>query len=144
MNEVRSCTIMFLQPPIPPGLPSHTPLPLTRIASLVQVSMMGCTDSSNWARSTLHVSDRVFSRSCLLLSISSSICTCTYTPGVNKAATWFHVEETDTLLLGGMSQHPRNKQKCISETDMLRQSHVLQHWDRCCRSNLLSQPVTVR
>ena len=32
---------------------------------------------------------------------------------------------------------------CISGTDVLRQSYMLPHWDRSCRSNLLSHRVTV-
>ena len=33
--------------------------------------------------------------------------------------------------------------ECISRTDLLRQVHVLPHWDRSCRSNFLCHPVTV-
>ena len=33
--------------------------------------------------------------------------------------------------------------KCISGTDLLRQFYVLPHWDRSCRSNFPSRPVTV-
>ena len=33
--------------------------------------------------------------------------------------------------------------KCFSWTDLLWQSHAMSHWDRSCRSNLLSRPVTV-
>ena len=33
--------------------------------------------------------------------------------------------------------------ECISGTDLLRQVYVLPHWDRSCRSNFLSHPVTV-
>ena len=33
--------------------------------------------------------------------------------------------------------------KCISGTDLLRQFYVLPHWDRSCRSNFPSHPVTV-
>ena len=33
--------------------------------------------------------------------------------------------------------------ECISGTDLLRQLYVLPHWDRSCRSNVLSHPVTV-
>ena len=33
--------------------------------------------------------------------------------------------------------------KYISEIDLLRQLHVLPHWDRSCRSKFLSHPVTV-
>ena len=33
--------------------------------------------------------------------------------------------------------------QCISGTDLLRQSYVLPHWDRSCRSNFPSHPVTV-
>ena len=33
--------------------------------------------------------------------------------------------------------------KCISGTDLLRQLYVLPHWDRSCRSNFLSHPITV-
>ena len=33
--------------------------------------------------------------------------------------------------------------ECISGTDLLRQFYVLPHWDRSCRSNLPSHPVTV-
>ena len=32
---------------------------------------------------------------------------------------------------------------CISRTDLLRQFDVLPHWDRSCRSNVPSHPVTV-
>ena len=32
---------------------------------------------------------------------------------------------------------------CISGTDQLRQFYVLPHWDRSCRSNFPSHPVTV-
>ena len=32
---------------------------------------------------------------------------------------------------------------CISGTDLLRQFYVLPHWDRSCRPNFLSHPVTV-
>ena len=33
--------------------------------------------------------------------------------------------------------------ECISRTDLLRQFYVLPHWDRSCRSNFPSHPVTV-
>ena len=33
--------------------------------------------------------------------------------------------------------------KCISGMDLLRQLYILPHWDRSCRSNILSHPVTV-
>ena len=33
--------------------------------------------------------------------------------------------------------------ECISGTDLLRQFYVLPHWDRSCRSNFPSHPVTV-
>ena len=33
--------------------------------------------------------------------------------------------------------------ECISGTDLLRQFYVLSHWDRSCRSNFPSHPVTV-
>ena len=33
--------------------------------------------------------------------------------------------------------------QCISGTDLLRQFYVLPHWDRSCRSNFPSHPVTV-
>ena len=33
--------------------------------------------------------------------------------------------------------------KCLSETDLLRQFYVLPHWDRSCRSNSPSHPLTV-
>ena len=33
--------------------------------------------------------------------------------------------------------------KCISGTDLLRQLYVLPHWDRSCRSDFPSNPVTV-
>ena len=33
--------------------------------------------------------------------------------------------------------------ECISGTDLLRQFYVLPHWDRSCRSNFPSYPVTV-
>ena len=33
--------------------------------------------------------------------------------------------------------------KCISGTGLLRQFHVLPHWDRSCRPNFPSHPVTV-
>ena len=33
--------------------------------------------------------------------------------------------------------------ECISGTDLLRQFHVLPHWDRSCRPNFPSHPVTV-
>ena len=33
--------------------------------------------------------------------------------------------------------------QCTSGTDLLRQSYVLPHWDRSCRSNFLPHPVTV-
>ena len=33
--------------------------------------------------------------------------------------------------------------KCISGTDLLRQVYMLPHWDRSCRSNFPSHPVTV-
>ena len=33
--------------------------------------------------------------------------------------------------------------KCISETDLLGQFCLLSHWEKSCRSNLLSHPVTV-
>ena len=33
--------------------------------------------------------------------------------------------------------------KCIWRTDLLRQLHVLPHWDRSCRPNFPSHPVTV-
>ena len=33
--------------------------------------------------------------------------------------------------------------KCISGTDLLRQFYVLPHWDRSCRPNFPSHPVTV-
>ena len=33
--------------------------------------------------------------------------------------------------------------KCISGTDLLRQFYRLPHWDRSCRSNFPSHPVTV-
>ena len=33
--------------------------------------------------------------------------------------------------------------ECISGTDLLRQLYVLPHWDRSCRSNFPSHPVTV-
>ena len=32
--------------------------------------------------------------------------------------------------------------QCISRVDLLRQLYMLPHWHRCCRSNLLSHPVT--
>ena len=32
--------------------------------------------------------------------------------------------------------------QCISGTDLLRQEYSLPHWDRSCRSNFLSRPVT--
>ena len=33
--------------------------------------------------------------------------------------------------------------ECISGTDLLRQFYMLPHWDRSCRSNFPSHPVTV-
>ena len=33
--------------------------------------------------------------------------------------------------------------ECVSGTDLLRQFYMLPHWDRCCRSNFPSHPVTV-
>ena len=33
--------------------------------------------------------------------------------------------------------------KCTSGTDLIRQFYMLPHWDRSCKSNFLSHPVTV-
>ena len=46
------------------------------------------------------------------------------------------------LLLACLLNVPTTLQ-CFSGTDLLRQYYMLPHWDRSCRSNFLSLPVTV-
>ena len=46
------------------------------------------------------------------------------------------------LLVGWLLNVPATCE-CISGTDLLRQWHVLPHWNRSCRSNFPSHPVTV-
>ena len=50
--------------------------------------------------------------------------------------------ERESLLVGCLTSQ-QHAIECISGTDLLRQFYVLPHWDRCCRSNFLSHPVTV-
>ena len=49
---------------------------------------------------------------------------------------------TDRLLVGWLLIVPATCE-CISGTDLHRQFYVLPHWDRSCRSNFPSHPVTV-
>ena len=50
--------------------------------------------------------------------------------------------EIEILFVGWLLNVPATCE-CISGTDLHRQFHVLPHWDRSCRSNFPSHPVTV-
>ena len=50
---------------------------------------------------------------------------------------------TDVCLFVGWLLNVPATCECISGTDLLRQVYVLPHWDRSCRSNFPSHPVTV-
>ena len=61
----------------------------------------------------------------------------------------FWSEEKATVCRKGPGQYNLQQQGsgegnvCISGTDLLRQFYVLPHWDRSCRPNFPSHPVTV-
>ena len=50
--------------------------------------------------------------------------------------------QRDCLFVGCLLNVPATW-KCISGMDLLRQLYMLPHWDRSCRSNFPSHPVTV-
>ena len=55
---------------------------------------------------------------------------------------WYHGGAEVCLFVGWLFNVPATCE-CISGTDLLRQFYVLPHWDRSCRSNFPSHPVTV-
>ena len=55
---------------------------------------------------------------------------------------FFHWALNHSLFVGWLLNIPATCE-CISGTDLHRQFYVLPHWDRSCRSNFPSHPVTV-
>ena len=58
------------------------------------------------------------------------------------SGTQFFTYLTVVVVVGWLLNVPATC-KCISGTDLLRQFYVLPHWDRSCRPNFPSHPVTV-
>ena len=56
---------------------------------------------------------------------------------------WVWTDVLEVCLFVGWLHNVPATCECISGTDLLRQFYVLPHWDRSCRSNFPSHPVTV-
>ena len=61
---------------------------------------------------------------------------------LNIPATCKCISGMEDLYIGCLLNVPATCE-CISGTDLLRQFYMLPHWDRSCRSNFPSHPVTV-
>ena len=94
-------------------------------------------------KSNVHLTDRVStSTTRLTLHKCSSTTSCQRQPGQTPPCRITGAGLGLCLFVCWLLNVPATCE-CISGTDLLRQFYVLPHWDRSCRSNFPSHPVTV-
>ena len=83
---------------------------------------------------TLHTARTLLSKSAVCVGrCSAELCALVFCPRKYAVV---------SVVVGWLLNVPATCE-CISGTDLLRQFYVLPHWDRSCRSNFPSHPVTV-